>query len=202
MKYAQKWKRMVDGNDRALEDLYLSFFDKLYYFGFNFTQDEQIIKDCIQLLFIEITCYRKKLTEVKYVNAYIFKSFKRLLVKELKKNERFEPLEELGNPYFETTASAEKEVILQEASEELKKAISASIQKLTPKQREAIYLKFTCSLSYLEMSEYLGIGIESARVLIARSIQKIRLEIQKNTDLDTNNLILFYLSTFKGWQKN
>ena len=48
------------------------------------------------------------------------------------------------------------------------------LKSLSPRQKEAIYLRFQMDLSYEEISQLLGINYQSARNLIHRAIAKIK----------------------------
>lgn len=181
MNELDSWERMIKGGNAEFEEFYQTYFDKLYYLGLKYTSEIQIVEDSIQNLFIDFIKYRKKLTEVKHVRGYIYKSFQRLLFKELKKSKRFVSEADfkdsvLGFYLLDDPIIFSKDV---EKDYKVKRTIQI-IRTLPIKQQEAIYLKFTLALSYVEMSEYLNIGIESVRVIISRAISNIRLEIKRD----------------------
>jgi len=68
------------------------------------------------------------------------------------------------------------------------KFLEMVMEGLTPRQKEALYLKFNCGFDYIQISELMQISIESVRTMIYRTLKSIK-EI-----FDTNsysNLILF-----------
>ena len=54
------------------------------------------------------------------------------------------------------------------------KVITKSMNSLSIRQKEAIYLKYTEGLSYQEISEVLEIDIASVRTLVYRGIKRIK----------------------------
>jgi len=170
------WYQLIYGGDTGLAAFYQFYFDRLYFLGLKYTTDTRLVEDSIQNLFVDLIRYRKKLPQVKYQRGYIFKSFHRLLIREIKKNTRINSENKFSDAvlgfYF-----IEDPVIFS-ASDELDypvKKVLRIIQRLPHKQQEALYLRFTLGLNYKEMSAYLDIEVESVRVIISRAISHIRL---------------------------
>ncbi len=62
------WRRIQLDDKRGLEDLYSLFAHEMMAFGLSIVPDRNLVKDCIQELFIEIWRYRRNGTVVKNVN--------------------------------------------------------------------------------------------------------------------------------------
>ena len=87
-----------------------------------------------------------------------------------------------------------EQILIEKDSEnEIRKRITVLIEKLTDRQKEIVYLKYTEGLNYDEIAEILQIDKASARTLLFRTLKAIK-ERSSN-----NSLILMLLigSIFK-----
>ena len=57
------WIDFISGKNDAFEMIYLKYFHELYRYGCYFSRDEDLVKDCIQDLFINLYNYRLKLKQ-------------------------------------------------------------------------------------------------------------------------------------------
>jgi RNA polymerase sigma factor (sigma-70 family) len=74
--------------------------------------------------------------------------------------------------------SVEQEIILREISEQKSKILLLALNELTPRQKEAIYLRFTRELDYKEVAGLMDISVEACRNLISRAISILRQKIK------------------------
>ncbi|NJM26145.1 MAG: hypothetical protein HC859_12305 [Bacteroidia bacterium] len=58
------WDRFRNGDESMFQYIYSIYFDKLYNYGFQFTRNKELIEDCIQELFIELSDRRSFLSPV------------------------------------------------------------------------------------------------------------------------------------------
>ena len=182
------WSKFKEGDDDALSLIYSENSGKLYLYGLKITTNHSIIEDSIQNLFSDLVRNRKQLGDTDNVQFYLLKSFKRKLIRELQKEKKHD----LSNPaedyMFEITYSVEHEIILEEKSTAKLFLLNRALKELTPRQKEAIYLKFTEELEYVEIAEMLEMSIEACRNLIYRGIKSLKDSFKEN-----KSLILFFL---------
>ena len=57
-----KWKLFLEGDDQAYSWIYTHYIQVLYNYGLQITPDSEIVKDCIQDVFVKIYKAKKKLT--------------------------------------------------------------------------------------------------------------------------------------------
>ncbi|EPR65568.1 RNA polymerase sigma factor [Cyclobacterium qasimii] len=77
------WVRIMAGDKSALEGLFSLFAYELMAFGLSIKPDRDLVKDCIQDLFIDIWKYRDNKREVNHVKMYIFRSLSNKVRKEI-----------------------------------------------------------------------------------------------------------------------
>lgn len=189
MDFIKVWDNFREGDDQAFALLFEIYLDPLYRYGMKFVSDENIVKDCIQDLFIKIHTNRASLSATQNPKFYLLLSLKNLIIDTITKNKRLTYISPESLPFIATYQYNEEES-QEEADEETKEKFEKVLSLLNPRQKEAIYLRFQMELSYEEISQLLGINYQSARNLIHRSITKIR------ENIDVSIFILLFLKHF------
>ena len=82
---------------------------------------------------------------------------------------------------FDPEYSVESIMIEKEEENELKLKISAALNQLPSKQKEALYLRYNESLDYPEVAKLLEISVESARKQVYRALKTLRETHDVNT---------------------
>jgi len=178
------------GDNDALSLIYSENSKKLYLFGSKLTPNHTIIEDSIQDLFSDLVRNRRKLGDTDNINFYLLKSFKRKLLRQLQKEKRYELNDKHENFVFDITYSIENEIINKDSTTTRLHQLHKALNELSPRQKEAIYLRFTEELEYAEIAEILEMSIEACRNLIYRAIKSLKESIQGNF-----SVILVYLQT-------
>ena len=83
------------------------------------------------------------------------------------------------------------DIINDEKIELIKKNVELLLNKLTPNQREVVYLKYMNGLQHSEIAEVLNINEESARKLLYRAMERLRKYASEDNLQD--RLLLFCL---------
>lgn len=181
------WSKFLSGDEFAFDRLYDIYYSKLYVYGYQITSNQELIRDCIQLIFIEFWQRRKKLIHVKNFKNYLFKSFRRKIIKLNKKYLKTVPLDHqmIENYHRSFEESFEDFLIKSQIDFNLKKNLHIAYQKLTTRQKEAVYFRFFENMTYQEISETMDFkDPKYARTIIYRSIGKLREFLQKLTPID------------------
>ena len=168
------WEEFKNEKDEALSHIYHHNIDFLFFYGKKFTTDEELLLDVIQDLFLYLIQKRKTLGDTENIRMYLLKSFRRRLFKELKKNNRRLIL---GKDYHlepEIVFSVEENIISTEEQSEKNENIRRGLQKLSTRQREVLYYKFTCGFDYNQICEIMSISYESARQLVSRAVNSLK----------------------------
>ena len=182
------WNRFKAGDDSALNLIYAENSKKLYLYGLKLTPNQTVIEDAIQDLFSDLVRNRRSLGDTDNVQFYLLKSFKRRLVRQLQKEKRYKLKDSPEDFVFDITYSIEHEIILKEKAQWKLQSLQKALLELPPRQKEAVYLKFTEELDYKEIAEIMDMGIESCRNLICKAIKSLKDSIQGNS-----TLLLFFL---------
>lgn len=169
------WKKFQNGDENALSAIYKAYADELYSYGLKLTTDEPLVKDCIQEVFIELINRRKALIVTSCIHVYLFKSFRNKLFEELRSSNRRQDILKLLYPKENIVEDhAEQTMIEYEERQSVQKDICSAMDRLTDRQKEVIFLKYTKGFKYQEIAELLGIDKTSVCTLLYRSIKSIR----------------------------
>ncbi len=170
------WENFLLGDSTSFKLIYeRSIYDLLAY-GRSFCQDQEVVKDSIHDLFIELHNTRSRLGKTDKILPYLMVILKRILIKKLRKKETNRLLDIERLPFILDICEDETDLDGDDNFVRLKKALD----ELTPRQREAIHLKYSAGLSYEELSKVMNLNYQTSRNLIFRAIQKLRVILNEN----------------------
>jgi RNA polymerase sigma factor (sigma-70 family) len=170
----QIWTSFKKGDNQAFSFIYSENSEKLYRYGLKFTPDKALVEDAMQDLFAELIKNRKRLGDTDNILFYLLKSFKRKLLRKIQSEKRYDRKDEIDEYNFEVRWSVEQDLILGEVSEQKSKILLQALRELTPRQKEAIYLRFTKELDYKEVAGLMDISVEACRNLISKAISTLK----------------------------
>ena len=161
---------------RAYTEIVKRYSTALFDFGIRFCQDEEIVKDCIQQLFLDLWNKSFDITERDTLKSYLFKAVRNRVIREKAKWQKNSVLTE--DYEFTLEFGIESKIIAIDSDLELAKKVKKLLNALPPRQREIIYLRFYEGLDINEISDVMGINRQSAHNLLQKAYEKIRGEWQ------------------------
>lgn len=166
------WKSFNMGDETAFNYIYRAYVQDLYRYGRQYSKDEDLVKDCIQNVFIYLRRKRGELAEVISLRAYLYKCIQSEISKNRKNEARFISMEDdCPEDSFLVEVSPETTLINKESALHRHELLSKSLNQLTPKQRKALLLFYEEGLSYKEISALMDFSeVKTARKLIYRAI--------------------------------
>lgn len=193
------WNRFLEGDNEALALLFSKYFSDLFSYGMKLVPQEAMVRDLIQDLFVRFWEKRANLKQVKNVKVYMLISLKNDLLQVCRdKNNKMFDADELDNQF---EISVEDIWIESEKTKALSEKIVNCLNSLTSRQREIIYLRFYLNLDFLNLSEMLGMNVQSVRNLLFRALEKIRSEIESD-DIELSNVEVFLFMLFSKNRMN
>lgn len=170
---AELLKAFVAGNSTAFTRLYSMHVNMLYNYGCRLTTDMELLKDCIQDVFIKIYNKQSELDSVLNFKSYLYISLKNKLCDESRKRIHLSgvAVEELDVVAGE---SVEKDYIAGENTRHTHSFINRMLDKLSPRQRQAIEMYYIEEQKYEEICVTLNMNYQSVRNLIHRGMTKMR----------------------------
>ncbi|MDR2499230.1 MAG: sigma-70 family RNA polymerase sigma factor [Tannerellaceae bacterium] len=171
--HKELWNEFRMGSDEAFASLYSAYAAKLLEYGLHFTDDVEMVKDCVQDLFAKLYLGRKRLKEVDNVKVYMLIAMKNTLFNLFKKEIYHYNIDSI-EPVFDTEFSAEAKMIESEELLAWQLRLERLMEIITPRQREVLYYRFIEELSYNEICGMMRMNYQSVRNLLHRTIGKIR----------------------------
>lgn len=179
------------------EQLYIEYAPLLYNYGCKITSQKSLIEDCVHDVFVSLLKNPQSTRTIEHPKAYLFKSFRRLLINKLKADARSQELMWDRETYqFNIELSTEAYRILEESSEEQRKIMAGAILKLSPRQREAIYLKFYENHSYEQVAGIMKIEKSALYSMMYKSLAQLRKVLIPTLSAKTSVGYHFYFFLF------
>ena len=172
------WCLFQEGQAEAVSVLFRRHYREMYSYGLKIGRDQSLTKDCIQEMFGELWDKRDSLAPVTHVRAYLLKILRRRIFHHLQQAARQSAREGESQSDFEVVLSAETLLVEEQLSSETLARLNKAMQKLTPRQREVIYLRFFDALSCEAISEIIPLQYQSVVNLIHESVKKLRNHMQ------------------------
>lgn len=169
------WASFKEGDEAAFEFIYTRYFSILYNYGRQFTRNSELVKDIIQDLFIYLQEKRERLGAVSSIKFYLYKSFRNRIIRHLSREnlslEDFSYQDQIG---FEIIL-ARNEAADAAIDEALRNKMQHAFDQLSERQKEIIVYYYYEGFTYAQITTIMGFGkIEYARILMSRTIQKLR----------------------------
>lgn len=169
------WQALKRSDKAAYEILLKKYYPIVLNYGVRFYKDKEFVKDCVQDLFIEIWNRREYLADVVSVKSYLLQSIRKNIIRESSRLKWFREADKISDYHdFDVEFDIETYLISREVENELLQKLRFELDKLTKRQREAIFLRFNQDLSYEEIAIIMDINYRSVVNLIHEAIKAIR----------------------------
>lgn len=181
------WAALQNGRKTALEELFLRHHKHLYNYGIKITKERDIVREAIQQLFLNLWKRHSYLSRAESVKAYLLSSLRRLILEKVqrKKNRAIR-----NRAYLEkqegTVFTVEEMIIHEEVTSEKKLILEQVLNQLTPRQKEAVFLRFYHGLTNSEIVDVMNINEQCVRNLLSVSIKRLRSHAEQYTHQDSH----------------
>lgn len=169
---SQLWNRFLQGDREAFQQIYQLFAGDLLNYGYKVSGNIQLIEDSVHDLFIEIWQRRAKLSETDSIRFYLFRALRNKITASHRQNhvlDTFESLEANADEFL-----IEQHLIEQEQHEGLLRQLRTSYGFLSPRQQQALHMRFFLHLSNEQIAELMGINYQSACKFIYSGLKALR----------------------------
>lgn len=152
------WKQFQSGDRSAFAKLVNQYKDVLYGYGKRFSADNELVRDCIQDIFLTIWHRREHLNEPSNIKFYLMKALRQRIVRQSTKWKKALSLNDISTDRPEFAIDLEHRI---DSMEPVNSALKVYINKLTPRQREIIYLRFYENMKQNEIADLMGLNVQS-----------------------------------------
>lgn len=172
---------VVDEGDRSarrrLTDLFHALESPLLAFAYQMVKNEQTAQDIVQEAFIRL---QARFDEVEQPKAWLYTAIRRLAIDHLRKHRKVVP--------FARDASGERELDPadpapgpDEAADDHERAglLRICIERLQPRERALVRLKFVDNLSYKEIAARMGMTAGNVGYSLHHALRSLEIELNK-----------------------
>ncbi len=185
------WLRFQSGDKNAFTELVNLHSDILYGYGKRFSANDELIKDCIQDVFLTLWRRREYLSATTSIKFYLMKALRQRISRESYKWQTTLSLDDI--PADETTFNIDLEEH-PDLSEPINATLKTYISKLTPRQREIIYLRFYENLAQDEVAELMGLTLQSVYNLQHNALLSLKKLMDYKSIQDCLTLLCLFIS--------
>ncbi|MFK7811279.1 MAG: RNA polymerase sigma factor [Maribacter sp.] len=174
------WHLFVEGDVNAFSTLFKTYYSQLHNYGLKISSNPALTEDCLQSFFVYLYDNRKNLGTINHIKSYLFVSFRRALLKYLKKERKFTSYDEIFDNSNVFEFSQEELMVEQEFTKIRVSTLTKLLNNLSTREREAIYLKYYSSLSTNEIAEVMNISYQSVLNTLQKAFTKLRTHIESD----------------------
>jgi RNA polymerase sigma factor (sigma-70 family) len=171
------WDTFRLGDESAFKVLFQQYYHPLFNYGHKFSADDHLIQDALQELFTKLWKNRDSIKETGSVKNYLYKSFRRVLVRMLETQHRkyeFSPLVDVAIEF-----GYEQTIISRERLEGIRTNLVQALEKMTPRQREIIYLRYYEEMEYEKIAGIMQLSVSSTYKLLYKAIDTLRSHLSR-----------------------
>ena len=137
----------VKGDNTAFSKIFRQYYPILYGYGIKIIGSKSKTEDILQDFFVHLYERRKKLDGVQHVKSYLLVAFRRRVFKKLQSAEVHLTVDELSDKQLPFSSfSPEDLAIQQEVTQYRATLIVKSLNELSPRLREVLYLWYYCDV--------------------------------------------------------
>lgn len=173
---APLWDMLRAGSGEAFEQIFRSYYPSLLNYGLRFNKDDEEVKDCIQILFMNIWERKAFLGNSDSIRNYLLASLRRLILKRAKTSPMTIALDD-DDSLFHVELSVEMKMIHDQTLKENVLSLQNAIQNLPARQKEALYLRFYNEQSFGEIALIMNISTRAVYKLIYKALDALNEEL-------------------------
>ena len=175
----QWWIEFLKGDDVAIAHIYRTYAPKLFNYGRQFTSNDILVQDAIQDVFFQLVDNRNKLSVAQSVKFYLFASFRRILLRSLKREKKYVEDDYCEEKGFQIMVDPDFFVVDGYLTKDQKELLKDSCNKLPARQREIITMRFFEDMDYAEIADIMGLAnAKTVRTMLYRGLNRLAEELK------------------------
>ncbi|MFD1141293.1 RNA polymerase sigma factor [Larkinella insperata] len=167
------WRRLQKGNILAFKALINGYSQLLFSFGSKHVPDAELVKNCVQELFLDIWDGRESLTATAGIKTYLFGLLRRKIQRSL--IARQGALQSLADPaHFSVEFTLEAGLTEDEPARTVVDTLRQLIEQLSQRQQEVVYLKYFQELNCDQIAEVASLSSPAVSELLQTAIRQVK----------------------------
>lgn len=167
------WREMLAGDVTAFEHLIDRTYDLLFNYGIKFNGDRELIKDCIQDVFLGVWEKRDALNPEIPPKPYLLASLRRRLHRLALRMDCMDYYNE-SDIVFDLEFNAEYQLIESEKDRQLASRMTEMLNELPKRQKEAVFLRFYNDMEREQIALVMDIQPQSVSNLLQEAFKFIK----------------------------
>ncbi|WP_207435924.1 RNA polymerase sigma factor [Sabulibacter ruber] len=163
------WDRFRAGDEEAFSQIFAVFSDILYNYGCRLHPDKELVKDCLQDLFVTIWNRRHVLSATTSIKFYLFRALRREIALKVKEAAKISVYRETEG-WVKVETPSDDRLIEAEDEKHIHALLERAVEQLSERQREAVYLRFYQNMEFAEIATLLEITPRAVYKLMYRAI--------------------------------
>jgi len=171
------WLSFLEGNKSSYADIYQAYFPLLYEYGIRLCKDAELVKDCIQDLFIKLWVNRNNLQSTTSIKPYLLTALKTTIINRLDQKRRMLARADYAAELcaFELNYMNAEDSLIQDDGKRIRSTqLKSALNNLTERQKECIFLRFYMGMEYSEIADLMNISVKACYKIIGRAIGVMR----------------------------
>ncbi len=168
------WNQLRSGDEEAFSLLFERYYSPLVNYGKTLMSESDIVKDCVQDVFVNIWSYRYKLNDAIAIRAYLLSCVRKRIARYHEREHIFSKVKDVDSLDFLFDFSIEEQLIADETMAIKVQHLNRLINYLPTRQKEALYLRYHQGLSVEQVAEVLNMNYQSTKNLLHRAILQLR----------------------------
>jgi len=168
------WNAFREGDQCAFKRIYELYAKELVSYGYKITTNVQLVEDSIHDLFIELWQSRTNLSETDSIRFYLFRSLRNKINRAQQRDVFYQSVSVEGIDGTCEEDTCESRLIKDESYEQLLRQLKQGYGRLSPRQQQAIDLRFTHHFSNEEVAHIMGVNYQSACKFIYTALKTLR----------------------------
>jgi len=182
---------MKDDSRQAFSELYIRYYDPLYYYCRKYLNDDTEAEDIVQDIFMHLWDTRDTLTITSSFSGYIYTAAHNRMLKVVRQIEvHMRYAQQILQHAKEDTNETEDSIIDDDYAALLNKMMAM----LTPKQKEIFRLSRIDGLSYIEIAERLQISVPAVQKHVSNALEKIKRYLTQHKIIHFKPIIIFLVT--------
>lgn len=170
----ESWNKMRRGDVDSLSWIYDRYFKLLYNYGKKLNRDDRSVEDAIHDLFVDLWNSRQNLSPTTSVRFYLYRALRRRLARNHSDKDIFRERSLEEDDLFQIEKCIEEQIVQEETLNLWIDHLKKMLNDLSPRQYEAMVLRFYDDFSFDEIGAILGVNEQSARNLVQRGLAQLR----------------------------
>lgn len=166
-----------EGNDRAFNELFRRYFNKLYQFSLKYVKDETIAEGLVLDLLLRIWQKSKDIGTDREIAPYLFTAMKNTLFNHIRKRNEITVSLDSVPEYDMANPSAIDDF----EAKELRIVYRNTLQQLSPQRKKVFEMSRDLDMSHKEIAAELELSVNTVENHISAAIRFLRPKLQKYT---------------------